>query len=67
MVIIQLCIRVVRYGITYLIIKKCQMGYHLLRNQYINGLDQSVTVGIVLSALWHVYDTIVYIIISFHS
>ncbi len=29
------------------------MGYHLLRNQYRNGLDQSVTVGIVCSALWH--------------
>ncbi len=46
---------------------KCQLGYHLLRNQYRNGLDQSVTVVIVCGALWHVYNTIVYIIISFHS
>ncbi len=43
------------------------MGYHLLRNQYRNGLDQSVTVGIVYSALWHIYNAIVNIIISFHS
>ncbi len=41
------------------------MGYHLLRNQYRNVLDQSVTVGIVCSALWHVYYIIVYIIIFF--
>ncbi len=98
MVIIQLGIRVVRYGITYLLIWKCQMGYHLLRNQYRNGLDHSVTVSghsyakyesdkhngywnitekvkfghfaagcIVCGALWHVYNAIVYIIISFHS
>ncbi len=67
MVIIQLGTRVVRYGITYLIILKYQMGYHLLRNQFKNGLDQSVTVGIVCCALWHVYNVIVYIIISFHS
>ncbi len=43
------------------------MGYDLLRNQYSKGLDQSVTVGIVCSALWHIYYAIVYIIISFHS
>ncbi len=43
------------------------MGYHLLRNQYRNGLDQSVTVGIVYNVLYHVYNVIVYIIISFHS
>ncbi len=43
------------------------MGYYILRNQYRNGMDESVTVGIVCSALWHVYNVIVYIIISFHS
>ncbi len=42
------------------------MGYHLLRNQYRNGLDQSVTVGIACSAIWHVYNAIVYIIIHNH-
>ncbi len=41
------------------------MGYHLLRNQYTNGLDQSVTVGFVCSVLWHVYNVVVYIIIFF--
>ncbi len=41
------------------------MGYHLLRNQHRNGLDQSITVGIVCSALWHLYNAIEYIIISF--
>ncbi len=66
MVIIQLGIRVVRYGISNQIKLKCQMGYHLLGNQHRNGLDQSVTVGIVCSALWHVYNVILYIIISFH-
>ncbi len=44
---------------------KMSRGFHLLRNQYRNGLDQSVTVGIVCSAIWHVY-VIIYII-SFYS
>ncbi len=46
---------------------KMSNGYHRLRNQYRNGLDQIVTVVIVCSALWHIYNIIVYIIISFHS
>ncbi len=37
------------------------MGYQLSRMLYRNSLDQGVTVRIVCSALWHIYNVIVYI------
>ncbi len=43
------------------------MGYHILRNQYRNSLDQSVTVGIVCSALCHVYNAIVSSFLFIHN
>ncbi len=46
---------------------KMSNGLSSFKKSIQNGLDQGISVNIVCSALWHIYNVIVYIIFTFHS